>query len=78
MVYVWAVPIIGYLLATLLFAMLLSLRMGYRGVMQIGGAAAVGIAIVVVFKSFLGVKIPGGAIYEYLPDALRNFMIVYL
>ena len=31
---------------------------------------------VLVFKSMLSVKIPGGEIYEYLPAALRNFMIL--
>jgi len=33
---------------------------------------------VVVFKSFLQVKIPGGQLYEFLPDGIRNFMLVYL
>jgi hypothetical protein len=34
------------------------------------------LSIVLVFKTFLEVKIPGGAIYEYLPDTLRTFMIL--
>ena len=76
MVYVVVVPIIGYLPATLIFMVLLALRQGYRAPKQIAMAAGVGFLIVLVFKAFLSVKIPGGAVYEYLPAALRNFMIV--
>jgi hypothetical protein len=43
---------------------------------MLGSAVLVALAVVVVFKSFLSVKIPGGAIYEYLPDALRSFFIL--
>ena len=39
-------------------------------------AAGVGLFTVVLFKSLLQVKIPGGAVYEFLPGALRNFMIL--
>ena len=77
MVYVWAVPIIGYLSATILFTVLLALRMGYRRALHLWLAAGAGFAIVFVFKTLLSVKIPGGAVYEYLPGAFRNFMTVY-
>ena len=43
---------------------------------MLGAAAFTGLGIVLVFKAALSVKIPGGAIYEYLPDTLRNFLIV--
>ena len=76
MVYVFAVPIVGYLAATICFTALLALRQGYRGVAQIGAAVGIGIAVVLIFKTGLSVKIPGGAVYEYLPSGLRNFMIV--
>lgn len=76
MVYVVIVPKIGYLAATILFTLFLALRIGYRKPRQLLLAVAMGIAIVVVFKAGLAVKIPGGEIYEYLPDALRSFMIV--
>ena len=76
MVYVWAVPIIGYLAATLILMVLLAFRQGYRSGGQLLVAALVGFAIVLVFKTGLSVKIPGGAVYEYLPGGLRNFMIV--
>ena len=76
MVYVAVVPVIGYLAATLLFTVLLAFRQGYRGAGHLGAAAALGLAIVLVFKTGLAVKIPGGAVYEYLPSGLRSFMIV--
>lgn len=76
--YVTLVPIVGYLPVTLVFVLLLSHRMGYRGPkMQVIGALFA-IAIVVIFKGFLSVRIPGAALYEYFPDGLRGFAILYL
>lgn len=74
--YVWLVPIIGYLPMTLIFMPLLAYRLGYRGKKVLLSAAFIGFLIVVVFKSFLEVKIPGAALYEYLPDFMRSFMLV--
>jgi len=70
------VPIIGYLLATLIFMPLLVFRAGYREKRLLLLSMIIGLTIVVVFKSFLSVKIPGGMIYEYLPDAMRSFMLI--
>ena len=78
MAYVFAVPVIGYLLATLLFTVALSFRVGYQHPGYLGLAALTGLGIVLIFKSLLAVKIPGGAIYDYLPDALRSMAIGYL
>lgn len=78
MAYVWLVPLVGYLPTTLVFCLVLVLRLGYRSKAVILSSLCIGAATVVVFKSFLAVKIPGGAAYEYLPAALRNFMILYL
>ncbi len=78
MAYVFIVPIIGYLPVTLLFCAALTWRLGYRDWRIILAAMATGLFTVVLFKSFLSVRIPGGAIYEYLPAGLRNFMILYL
>ena len=76
MAYVWAVPIIGYLPATLIFMGALAVRAGYRNRRVILAALATGLAIVLVFKTALSVKIPGGALYEHLPDALRSIAIL--
>ena len=77
LIYVATVPVIGYLLATILFAVLLSYRLGYRSLKWGFVAALTGFAIVLLFKTFLQVKVPGGQIYEYLPDGWRSFMLVY-
>lgn len=76
LVYVWMVPYIGYLMATLILMPLLAFRAGYRDKKMLLIAAVIGFLIVLIFKSFLSVKIPGGMIYEYLPDALRSFMLI--
>lgn len=76
MAYVFAAPLIGYLPATLIFTTALALRAGYRQTWMLGAAALMGFAVVLVFKTFLSVKIPGGALYEHLPDALRSFAMI--
>ena len=78
MVYVLLVPVTGYLPATVLFVPALTWRMGYRSGLMLGLAVVFAVAVVVLFKGFLSVRIPGGLIYEYLPGGLRNFFILYL
>jgi len=77
MAYVFAVPVTGYLPTTMVFCAALTWRIGYRDTRTVLLGVLTGVATVVVFKSLLGVRIPGGAVYEYLPPALRNFMILY-
>jgi hypothetical protein len=74
--YVWVVPNLGYLISTLIFLPALVYRAGYQNKKMMTYAACIGFSIVVIFKSFLEVKIPGGAIYEFLPNALRSFFIL--
>jgi len=76
MLYVKAVTFIGYLPATILFMLALCLRLGYRSRRSLVLSALTACCIVLVFKTALAVKIPGGALYEFLPAAIRNFMIV--
>ncbi len=76
MVYVFSVPYIGYLPASILFAVLLTLRLGYYRKPMILSALLTAVSVVVLFKSLLQVKIPGGGAYEYLPESLRNFFII--
>lgn len=78
MIYVVAVPVLGYLPSTMIFALLLAVRTGYRNRKMLASAMLTAIVTVVVFKSFLQVKVPGGLIYEYLPDFIRSFMLTYL
>lgn len=73
--YVTLVPLLGYLLATILFATAMALRLGYRGTGWMVASVGAAVVIVLIFKTFLQVKVPGGLIYEYLPAALRSFML---
>ena len=76
--YVLLVPVIGYLPVTMAFVPLLCWRMGYRSRFMLWAGVAFAVIVVVLFKGFLSVKIPGALIYEYLPGALRSFFILYL
>ena len=78
MIYVLVVPLAGYLLSTIAFMTLLGLRVGYRSYRTLAWLPVIAVFIVVVFKSFLQVKVPGGEIYLYLPEGLRAFMLTYL
>ena len=78
LLYVYAVPRLGYLPSTLIALCLLMYRLGYRSARMQITACLVGASIVVLFKSLLQVKIPGGALYEMFPPALRNFLTLYL
>ena len=77
--YVFLVPYLGYLPMTLVFTLLLTFRLGYRGKVWMGAAAGMSVVVILLFKGLLQVKIPAGAIYDYLPaGALRTFVMTYL
>jgi len=69
-------PVAGYLPSTIIAAVLLTLRVGYRSGFAILSAIGAAVAIVLLFKTFLKVKLPAGQFYEALPDGLRQFMII--
>lgn len=73
--YVLAVPRLGYLPASLLFALALTFRLGYRRGRDFAVAALFALVVVLVFKAGLNVKIPAGALYEHLPAGLRSFVM---
>lgn len=76
LVYVYAVPRIGYLPASVIFMGVLTWRLGYRSRAMLALGAAFGALVVVVFKTVLQVRIPGGDLYEVMPDVVRSFLIV--
>lgn len=75
--YAALVPLAGYLPATVLFAVLLTLRAGYRSRFMLSMAAVSAALIVVLFKTLLKVNLPAGKVYEWLPDGLRQIMLTY-
>lgn len=78
LLYVAAVPALGYLPASIIAAGLLGLRVGYRTRGKLVSLIVSAVVIVVVFRGFLQVKIPPGALYDHLPDSIRLFMLSYL
>jgi len=75
--YVFLVPILGYLPASILIAVALVLRLGLWSLRWIGFAILLAFGIVVVFRVLLRVNVPGGAVYHWLPSGLSNFMLTY-
>ncbi len=75
--YALVVPYAGYLPSTIIFAVALALRAGYRTVSTLGVAVVSAVVIVLLFKTFLKVNLPSGLIYERLPDGLRQIMLTY-
>lgn len=78
MVFVYTVPIVGFLPMSVGFACALTWRLGYRDWRMLLVAAVFAVVTVVVFKGFLGVRIPGAALYELLPAGPRGFFLQYL
>ena len=78
LIYVVAVPWLGYLPATMAFAVFLAVRTGFRSPAAIGTSMAFGAVVAIVFRALLQVNIPAGRLYEFLPDAVRVFALTYL
>lgn len=78
LLYVAVVPMLGYLPTTVLSAVLLALRAGYRRPGHLLALALLGACVVVAFRGLLQVHIPAGAVYDYLPDSIRIFWLTYL
>ncbi|MDF0602709.1 tripartite tricarboxylate transporter TctB family protein [Psychromarinibacter sp. C21-152] len=77
--YVLIVPWLGYLPGSILFVWALAFRMGYRSLRWAGISALFACAVVLMFKSFLQVRIPAGELYDLLPSgALRTFFMINL
>lgn len=75
--YAALVPLLGYLPSTVIFSVLLALRVGYRNRAPLVAAALSAVVIVLLFKTFLQVKLPAGQIYEALPAGLRQIMLTH-
>lgn len=76
--YVLAVPLAGYLPSTLALSLALGFRLGYRRVPALLACAAFAVLVVLVFRTGLGVRLPAGELYRFLPEALRNFAMMNL
>lgn len=77
MAYVFTVSQQGYLAAMMGVAVMLAVRAGYRDAKVLTGVVYTGVVTSLPFNTFLQVKITSGAIPEFLPTALRSFMLTY-
>lgn len=76
--YTALVPVLGYLVATLLLGTALPWRLGYRGMRWMGICLAASFAIVLVFRSGLQIRTPVNIwLYDQLPQGLETFMQVW-
>ena len=77
-IYTRSIEIVGYLIATVIFAILMVVRLGYRSWRWVGIAAGVSFLSVVFFRTLLQIKTPVNIwFYNQLPDGLERFMKVY-
>lgn len=76
--YTFVIAYLGYLLSTLIFAVFLTYRLGYRSPRWIGISLASALAIVILFRSIMQIKTPVNIwLYNQLPAGIENFMKVY-
>ncbi|WP_315898854.1 tripartite tricarboxylate transporter TctB family protein [Tateyamaria omphalii] len=76
--YTLLVPVLGYLVSTVLLGTLLPWRLGYRGVRWMGICLAVSFTIVLVFRTGLQIKTPVNIwLYDQLPQGMETFMQVW-
>lgn len=76
--YTLLVPVLGYLLSTLILGTFLTWRLGYRTPVWMLRGFVSSLAVVIVFRSMLQIKTPVSIwLYDQFPSALRGFMLTY-
>ena len=76
--YTMVVPILGYLVSTVLFGLFLTWRLGYRTKRWMGISLTASLTIVIVFRSFLQIKTPINIwLYDQLPPTAKSFLLSY-
>ena len=78
MIYTFVIAYLGYLVSTVLLAVALTYRLGYRSLKWISISFVTAVVIVLVFRTFLQIKTPIHVkLYEFLPQAGEAFMKTY-
>ena len=76
--YTLLVPILGYLVSTLILGTYLTWRLGYRSPVWMLRGVLCSFAVVVAFRTFLQIKTPISIwLYDQFPPDLRVFMLTY-
>ena len=78
LIYTNSVAILGYLLSTLIFAVLMTYRLGYRSKKWMLTSTISAFVIVIIFRSVLQIKTPVNIwLYKFLPSSVEVFMKIY-
>jgi hypothetical protein len=78
LIYTFVIPTIGYLLSTVIFAVALTWRLGYRSLRWVSISFLTAVGIVLVFRTFLQIKTPLQiTLYEFFPPAVESFLKTY-
>ena len=76
--YTLFVPVLGYLLSTLILGTYMTWRLGYRNWTWVFRGALSSFAIVIIFRTVLQIKTPSGIwLYDQMPNTFRTFMLTY-
>jgi len=76
--YTLIVPVLGYLVSTLMLGMYLTWRLGYRSPRWTVTGFVSSLAVVIAFRTCLQIKTPLNIwLYDQLPSAARAFMLTY-
>ena len=78
LIYTNIITIFGYLISTVIFAIFLTTRLGYRSLKWILRSTIAAFIIVIIFRSILQIKTPVNIwLYKYLPQNFEVFMKIY-
>ena len=78
LVYTFSITVLGYLISTLIFAVFLTYRLGYRTKKWIFISLFSSFIVVLIFRTILQIKTPVNIwLYQYLPENIEIFMKIY-
>ena len=78
LVYTFSISILGYLISTLVFAVFLTYRLGYRTKKWVLISLFSSFIVVLIFRTILQIKTPINIwLYQYFPENIEVFMKIY-
>ena len=78
LVYTFSISILGYLISTLIFAVFLTYRLGYRTKNWVLISLFSSFIVVLIFRTILQIKTPINIwLYQYFPENIEVFMKIY-
>lgn len=78
LVYTFSISLLGYLISTLIFAVFLTYRLGYRTKEWILISLISSFVVVLIFRTILQIKTPVNIwLYKFFPENIEIFMKIY-